>query len=71
LLLELDDAQLKAGRKMQYEHQFAINTNRDIPDKEYVDDAISNYYQDAIKTADTQVSTSASTITNTVQSVDV
>lgn len=71
VLLEVDNAGIVLGRKAAYDATPVINSNLDIPHKQYVDQAITAHIPDRIETADTSVTTNAANVTVTVEDVEV
>jgi hypothetical protein len=71
VLLEVDNAGLVLGRKAAYDATPVINSNLDIPHKQYVDQSIAAYIPDRVQNTDTEVVASASNVTITVEDVDV
>ena len=71
VLLEIDNAGLVLGRKAAYDSTPTINSNLDIPHKQYVDQTVGAYVPVMIRDTDTEVVASAAAVTTTVQTVDV
>ena len=71
VLLEVDNAGIVLGRKSAYDTAPIINSNLDIPHKQYVDQSITAYIPVKIQDTDTQVTASSAAVTTTVQTVDV
>jgi hypothetical protein len=71
VLLEVDNAGIVLGRKAAYDFTPTINSNLDVPHKQYVDQQIINHIPSKIMTGDTEVVTGAVNVTTTVEDVPV
>ena len=71
VLLEVDNAGIVLGRKSAYDTTPIINSNLDIPHKQYVDQTVAAYIPNRIQDTDTDVTASSSAVTTTVQTVEV